>query len=97
MTDDPANEPSDEYRLKALDDKLKRLEALKTKQTEIPSEVGGDRGMQVLGELLAGIIGGLGLGWLFDKHIGTMPLGIIVGVLLGMVSSIYLIVKRSKD
>jgi ATP synthase protein I len=97
MTDDPTIEPSDEERLRALDEKLRRLEARKTKDSDSAAETGSGQGMQVLAELLVGIFGGLGLGWLFDSHFQCAPLGMIVGVLLGMVSSIYLIVKRAKD
>lgn len=51
------------------------------------------------GVALAGIIGGyvgvsillgLGIGWLLDRTLGTTPLFLIIGVLLGFTVSFYL-------
>jgi F0F1-type ATP synthase assembly protein I len=57
----------------------------------VPS--GGEDGMAVLSYILAGLIFYGGLGWAGDHFLKTswlLPLGLI----LGLVSSVYLIIKR---
>lgn len=97
MTDEPVIEPSDEDKLKALDAKLKAIEARTSQKADSSAELGANMGMQVLAELIAGIFGGLGLGWLADTTFKTLPWGMVLGVIVGMVSTIYLVVKRSKS
>ena len=98
MTDEPPDEASTDDELKNLDDRLKAAEARQRKTVDASAEVGTNQGLQVLGELVGGILGGLGLGWAVDHYLWhAKPLGMIIGVLLGMVASIYLIVKRSQS
>ncbi len=80
-----------------LDKRLKAIEARKRKTVDAGAEVGAGKGFQVLGELLGGIIGGLGLGYLVDRFAHTLPWGMIVGTILGMVAAIYAVVKSSQD
>lgn len=98
VTDEPPNGPSTDDELKDLDDRLKAAEARQRKTVDASAEVGANQGLQVLGELVGGILGGLGLGWVVDHYLlGSTPWGMIIGVLLGMVASIYLVVKRSQS
>ena len=60
------------------------------------AEVGANKGYQALGELMGGILGGLGLGWLSDHYLHTLPWGMIVGAILGMAAAVYAIVKTSQ-
>ena len=62
--------------------------------TEVPRTGGGmDQGMRVLSYLLAGpIVYGL-LGWLADQYFETRWM-LPTGMLLGMVASVYLIIRR---
>jgi len=70
--------PSEAERLKALDAHLKVIEARQLKkEKDWTSEKGSHAGMQVLGELLGGIFGGLGLGYLLDQATGSTPWGMI--------------------
>jgi F0F1-type ATP synthase assembly protein I len=58
-----------------------------------PKPQGANDGWSVVGYLIAGFAVWGGVGWLFDRWLGTqflMPVGLIVG----MASAIYLIVKR---
>lgn len=60
-------------------------------ERSVPS--GGEDGMAVLSYILAGLIFYGGLGWAGDHFLKTswlLPLGLI----LGLASSIYLIIKR---
>lgn len=83
--------------LKDLDQRLKAIEDRKRGTVDTGAEMGANKGFQVLGELIGGIFGGFGLGWLVDHYAHTLPWGMIVGTVLGMVASIYAIVKSSQD
>ena len=99
MTDEPPDTSSDQDELKDLDKRLKAIEARKRKTQDHSSEIGANKGYQALGELLGGILGGLGLGWLSDEYLHTRPWGIIIGGILGMIVAVYAVVKsgQSKD
>ena len=49
----------------------------------------------MLGEVLGGVLGGLGLGWLLDRLAHTGPWGVIGGLLIGSGVSIYAAVKTA--
>lgn len=70
-----------------FDARLERLRGSRTpKADEERAEEGrlrwGD-GLQVGIELVAGVAGGLLLGWALDRWLGTAPLLIVVGFVLG--------------
>ncbi len=94
-------EPPDGSKTDDLDDldrRLKAIEARRRKTVDPSAEVGANKGFQVLGELLGGILGGLGLGWLADTYIfHAPPWGMIVGTILGMIVAMYAIIKSSQS
>ncbi len=95
MSDEPPDDQATDE-LKDLDERLKAIEARKRKTVDTSVEVGANQGFQALGELLGGILGGLGLGWLSDHYLHTTPWGMIVGSLLGMVAAVYAVVKSGE-
>lgn len=98
MTDEPPDKASDQAELKDLDERLKAIEARKRKpKHDVSGEMGANQGYQALGELLGGILGGLGLGWLCDEYLHTRPFGVIIGSILGMIVAVYAIVKSGQD
>ena len=46
-----------------------------------------------MGEVIGGVVGGFGLGWLFDRLAHTAPLGLVIGVLLGVGGSAFAAVR----
>ncbi len=52
-------------------------------------------GYRLLGQMLGGVLGGVGLGWLFDHFAHTTPLGVIGGLLIGSGLSIYATVRTA--
>lgn len=48
-------------------------------------------------ELMAGILTWMGLGWLGDQWLGTMPWLMVAGALIGNAAGLYLIWVRSRD
>jgi ATP synthase protein I len=90
-------QPSDEEALARLGRRVDALEArTRRKRTGLSAEGSGSgAGYSMVAELVSGVLGGLGLGWLFDKYAHTSPVGLIVGVLLGTVAGIFLVVKTA--
>ena len=70
---------SDDQREEALKRLDERLDAIETERTKSKPSFGADKaasdGYRLLAELVGGVLGGLGLGWGFDRLAGTSPLG----------------------
>lgn len=88
-------QPSDEEALARLGRRADALEARTMRKRTGSSEEGSGAGYRMVAELVSGVLGGLGLGWLFDKYAHTSPLGLIAGVLLGTVAGVFLVVKAA--
>jgi ATP synthase protein I len=58
-----------------------------------PSALG--RAFRMSSEFVAGVIAGGGLGWLFDRLLGTSPWGMIVLLMLGFCAGIYNVMRAS--
>jgi ATP synthase protein I len=83
--------------LKRLD---KQLDAFEASRTTRPLSLGmgggsGSDGFRMLGQILGGVLGGLGLGWLVDQFAGTAPLGVLSGLLIGAVLSVIAAVRQA--
>jgi ATP synthase protein I len=52
-------------------------------------------GYRLLGQMLGGVLGGLGLGWLVDHFVHTSPWGLVSGLLIGAGLSIYSTVRTA--
>lgn len=53
------------------------------------------RAFRMSTEFVAGVIAGGGLGWLFDRGLGTSPWGMIVFLMLGFGAGIYNVMRAS--
>ncbi len=53
------------------------------------------QGYRLLAVLISGVLGGLGLGWFVDHLAHTSPFGLIGGLLIGTVASIYSAVRTA--
>lgn len=53
------------------------------------------RAFRMSAEFIAGVIAGGGLGWLFDRALGTSPWGMIVFLMLGFGAGIYNVMRVS--
>ena len=85
----PQPDETSEEKLQSFDQRLDALEASRSKG---PPNGGDPReaaaGYRFLGEVVGGVLGGLGLGWLFDRIAHTAPLGLVGGLLIGTAASI---------
>ena len=82
--------------LKRLD---KALDAFEAKRARPASPLGGGdsgaEGYRLLAGLIGGLLGGLGLGWFFDRVAHTAPFGLIGGLLIGIGVSTYSAVRTA--
>ena len=90
-----------------LSERLKRLETqLDRKRETAPARAEGfersssdpsalGRAFRMSAEFVAGVIAGGGLGWLFDRALGTSPWGMIVFLMLGFCAGIYNVMRAS--
>ena len=52
-------------------------------------------GYRLLAELIGGVLGGVGFGWLVDRFAHTAPWGMAVGVSVGAGMSVFLAVRTA--
>jgi len=79
----PTSDESREEASKTLDDRLKAFEAGRAKKMSGDAHLDLGRGYRFVGEVVGGVLGGVGLGWLFDRFLHTQPWGLIGGLLIG--------------
>jgi ATP synthase protein I len=77
------------------------LAAVEARRARFASARGGAAGSgpgdgyKLLSQMLGGVLGGVGLGWLVDRFAHTGPWGLLVGVFGGMALSIYSTVRMA--
>jgi ATP synthase protein I len=81
-------EPHEEAR-KRLAARMDALEAERAPKTSTAVQAFSGDGFRFLGEVVGGVLGGTGLGWLVDRFAHTEPLGLIGGLLIGTGFSIF--------
>lgn len=82
--------------LAQLDSDLASFEASRRKASSgLSGEAGA--GYRLLGQMLGGVLGGIGLGWLVDHFAHTSPWGLVLGLLIGAGLSIYSAVRTASE
>jgi ATP synthase protein I len=83
--------------LRRLDERLKTFKADDTPAVggSGSMESGVGEGYRLLGEVIGGVLGGLGLGWTVDHFAHTTPFGLVIGLLLGTAASAYAAMKSA--
>ena len=90
----PADISQEEWhrRRHALAEKLAAQRARSGPASSHASSTGGMKGaadgMKLASEFVAGILAGAGIGYLFDRIVGTSPFGLIVFLILGFVAGV---------
>ena len=84
---------------RALERLDKRLGAFEASRKAAPglANVGGEAGdgYRLLAQMVGGVLGGLGIGWLIDHYAGTGPWGVLGGLVIGAGLSIYATVQTA--
>ena len=92
--------PPEETREEAIRRLEQRAGALEARTTQTPRDYGAQAhsyGYRLMGLLLGGVFVGLGFGWAVDAAAKTRPFGMIIGVLVGFVVSIWLAVRSARQ
>lgn len=87
-------ESHDEAR-KRLNARLDAFEADRAPKTSAVAQTFSGDGFRFLGEVVSGVLGGAGLGWLVDRFTHTEPLGLISGLLIGTGFSIFIAMRQA--
>jgi ATP synthase protein I len=78
----------------SLDKRLDDLDQT-SRREPVRFDEGSGAGYRVVGELIGGVLTGLGFGWLLDRIAGTNPWGLIGGMLIGTGVSIFLVARSA--
>ena len=89
-------ESHDEAR-KRLSARMDAFEAERAPKTSTAVQAFSGDGFRFLGEVVGGVLGGTGLGWLVDRFTHTEPLGLIGGLLIGTGFSIFVAVRGAAE
>ena len=93
------SQPDDESRqaLERLNERLETFTADRARKGGAAgsAEGGIGEGYRLLGEVIGGVLGGLGLGWVVDHYAHTTPFGIVIGLLAGTAASAYAAFKSA--
>jgi ATP synthase protein I len=88
------DEPPDEA-LRSLDQRLGAAEAAQARKVSPDTHAAMAQGYRFVGEVVGGVLGGVGLGWLLDRFAHTAPWGVIGGLLIGTGLSIFTAVSAA--
>jgi ATP synthase protein I len=89
---DPGDDP-----LGRLDERLAAFDASRQAPPRAGRSVGAgvSEGYRLIGQLLGGVFGGVGLGWLLDHFAHTRPFGLVGGLLVGTTMSIVATIRTA--
>lgn len=91
----PTPDESHDAARKRLTERLDAFEAERAPQSSGMAQAFSGDGFRFLGEVVGGVLGGAALGWLVDRFTHTEPLGLIGGLLIGTVGSIFFAVRTA--
>ncbi len=74
-----------------LNEELQAFETARVRSASWQANRAIGEGYRLLAELIGGLLGGVGFGWLFDHFAHTAPWGIAIGVALGVGVSVYMV------
>jgi ATP synthase protein I len=91
-------EPSDQERLRALDERIARLKAAQEPSPpKAESHVMAQHAWRMVTELVAGLVLGLGIGYGLDTLFGTMPVFLILFILVGFAAGVRVMMRSAKE
>lgn len=91
----PKPDESQDEAPRSLDARLDAFEAERAAKASPAARLAMGHGYRFLGEVVGGVFGGAGFGWLIDRFANTAPLGLIGGLLIGSGLSIFVAVKSA--
>lgn len=92
----PKPDESSHGDFKRLDQRLDAFEAGRASKSSVGGMGGAaSDGYRLLGEMLGGVLGGLGFGWLVDRFAHTGPWGVVAGLVIGAGLSVFATVRTA--
>src|SRR5258708_16335309 len=91
----PHPSESPDEALRSLDQGLGAAEAAQARKVSPDTHAAMAQGYRFLGEVVGGVFGGAGLGWLLDRFAHTQPWGLVGGLLIGTGFSIFVAVSTA--
>jgi len=91
----PHPEDPPDKALASLDQRLGAAEAAQARKVSPDTHAAMAQGYRFVGEVVGGVLGGVGLGWLLDRYAHTQPWGVIGGLLIGTGFSIFTAVSAA--
>ena len=88
----PHPKESPDKALASLDQRLGAAEAVQARKVSPDTHAAMAQGYRFVGEVVGGVLGGVGLGWLLDRFAHTAPWGVVGGLLIGSGFSIFVAV-----
>jgi ATP synthase protein I len=79
----------------SLDQRLAAAEAAQARRQSGDAHQAMAQGYRFVGEVVGGVLGGAGFGWLLDRFAGTGPWGLVGGLLIGTGLSITVAVRTA--
>ena len=89
----PTDSPNEA--LASLDQRLGAAEAAQARKVSPDTHSAMAQGYRFVGEVVGGVLGGVGLGWLLDHFAHTQPWGVIGGLLIGTGISLFAAVSAA--
>ncbi len=86
----PQSDDRPDEALGRLNEELQAFESGRARSASWQANRAVGDGYRLLAELIGGVLGGVGFGWLFDRFAHTSPWGIAVGVAAGAGLSVFL-------
>lgn len=85
----------DDFRKEAngLEKRIDAFEAERTPAGRASSQRAMGQGYRFLSEVVGGVLGGLGFGWLVDRIAHTQPFGLVGGLLIGFGVSTFVAIR----
>jgi ATP synthase protein I len=84
-----------EKALASLDQRLGAAEAAQARKVSPDTHAAMAQDYRFVGEVVGGVLGGVGLGWLLDRFAHTQPWGVVGGLLIGTGFSIFIAVSSA--
>ena len=91
----PHPKESPDEALASLDQRLGAAEAAQARKLSPDTHAAMAQGYRFVGEVVGGVLGGVGLGWLLDRFAHTQPWGVVGGLLIGTGFSIFVAVSSA--
>lgn len=91
----PQPDDRPEEALSRLNEELQAFEAARARRASSEASRSIGEGYRLLAELIGGVLGGVGIGWLVDQLAHTAPWGIAIGVSLGAGVSVFMAARTA--